>query len=49
MIKDGGLSLETELNIEFLQSNNSTKKCLEISLTFSHQSKIELVSPKLRM
>ena len=29
MIKDGGLSFETQLKIEFLPPNNGSKKCLE--------------------
>ena len=29
MIKDGGLSFETQLKIEFLSLNNVSKKCLE--------------------
>ena len=29
MIKDGGLSFQTHLKIEFLPPNNSSKKCLE--------------------
>ena len=29
MIKDGGLSFETQLKIEFLLPNNGSKKCLE--------------------
>ena len=32
MIKDGGLSFEIQLNIEFLPQNNESKKCLEKSL-----------------
>ena len=32
MIKDGGLSFETQLRIEFLPPNNGSKKCLEKSL-----------------
>ena len=32
MIKDGGLSFETQLKIEFLPLNNGSKKCLENSL-----------------
>ena len=32
MIKQGGLSFETQLKIEFLPSNNGSKKCLENSL-----------------
>ena len=31
-MKDGGLSFETQLKIEFLPPNNSSKKCLEKSL-----------------
>ena len=29
MIKDGGLSFETQLKIEFLPLNNDIRKCLE--------------------
>ena len=29
MVKDGGLSFETQLKIEFLSPNNGSKKCLE--------------------
>ena len=29
MIKDGGPSFETQLKIEFLPPNNSSKKCLK--------------------
>ena len=32
MIKDGGLSFKTQLKIEFLPQNNSSKICLEKSL-----------------
>ena len=32
MKQDGGLSFETQLKIEFLLSNNGSKKCLEKSL-----------------
>ena len=32
MIKDGELSFETRLKIEFLPPNNGSKKCLEKSL-----------------
>ena len=32
MIKDRGLSLETQLKTEFLTPNNGSKKCLEKSL-----------------
>ena len=32
MIKDGGLSFETQLRIEFLPPNNGSKKWLEKSL-----------------
>ena len=31
MIKDGGLSFEFQLNIDFLPPNNGSKKCLEKS------------------
>ena len=32
MIKDEGLSFETQLKIEFLPPNNGSNKCLEKSL-----------------
>ena len=32
MIKDGGLSFETQLKIEFLPPNKCSEKCLEKSL-----------------
>ena len=32
MIKERGLSFETQLKIEFLPPNNDSKKCLEKSL-----------------
>ena len=32
MIKDGGLSFETQLKIGFLSPNNGSKKCWEKSL-----------------
>ena len=32
MKRDGGLSFETQLKIEFLPPNNGSKKCLEKSL-----------------
>ena len=32
MLKDGGLSFENQLKIEFLPPNNGSKKCLEKSL-----------------
>ena len=34
MIKDEGLSFETQLKIEFLPPNNGSKKCLEKSLLY---------------
>ena len=44
MIKDGGLSFETQLKIEFLPLNNSGKRCLEKSLrdSFSAMSHMEV-------
>ena len=35
MIRDGGLSFETQLKVEFLPLNNGSKKCLEKSLVRS--------------
>ena len=38
MIKDRGLSFETQLKIEFLPPHNGSKKCLEKSLNASSRS-----------
>ena len=44
MVKDGGLSFETQLKIEFLPPNNSIKKCLEKSLSLVCMLLIQLAS-----
>ena len=35
MVKDGGLSFETQMKIEFLPPHNGSKKCLEKSLPWA--------------
>ena len=39
MIKDGGLSFEIQLKIEFLPPINGSKKCLEKSLIMDENQK----------
>ena len=40
MIKEGGLSFETQLKIELLPTNNGSKKCLEKSLPMCYQYRL---------
>ena len=40
MTKEGGLSFETQLKIEFLQPNNNTKKMLRKTPAISNFEKV---------